>query len=205
MINKMKTKNFLIGIPVFLSFSLLAYFGASIKSKEGAEQEKGKVDNIEEDHRRCSSVKKSSKTVRGDSMSPLIEEGEKVAVYENFQDCYQVKRGDLAIYNYAGNDAPLIKAVKGIPGDNFSVQKIPEKKDRYQIIINNKPVKNSEEKIYAYGKEQIDLLSAYAEDYPKIPEDSYLLLADNPKNATDSTKFGLISINEIEGVIVREE
>jgi len=141
--------------------------------------------------------------VRGNSLAPLIKEGQEIKAFFGYYKCNEVKRGDVVLYSYAGNEVPLIKIVKGIPGDSFKLKEVEEvEQDKWQILINGEVLKNSEGIPYVVSGKRYEMLSIYERSYKsKIPEDAYLLLGDLPSGTTDSTRFGLIGKQDIPGKV----
>ncbi|MEA3560210.1 MAG: S26 family signal peptidase [Candidatus Omnitrophota bacterium] len=79
--------------------------------------------------------------------------------------------------------------VKAIPGDKWRLNK---NNHSYRIMVNNKPLKNSEGKFYQIPENKIKMLKLYVKTYPVLPEDTYLLLGNQPGGSLDATRFGLI-------------
>jgi len=146
-------------------------------------------------------IKVEERIVRGNSLSGLIESGETVKVLFGYYDCYEVKRGDIILYSYSGNKNPLIKVVKGIPGDRFSFQKT---KNGYYLLINGKILKNSKNEPCILNERSHKLLSLYERDYKGvIPQDAYLILGNLTSGSLDSTHFGLVGKSDILGKVVK--
>ncbi len=135
--------------------------------------------------------------VRGDSLSPLLKDGNKVKIQYGFYSCNPLKRGDLVIYNYPGNDIPLIKIAKAIPGDSFTLIKT---QNGWNIIVNGEVLENSEGMPYSISDSRRAMLALYEKDYKGIiPPEAILVLGDRPEGTLDSTQFGLISVKDILG------
>ena len=118
-------------------------------------------------------TKTQENIVRGNSLTGLIENGETVKIFYGYYNCNKIRRNDIVIYNYTGNKNPLIKIIKGLPKDNFHLQKT---KAGWNIIINNKTAKNSEGMPYILDKQAYAMLSLYEKDYKGIiPENAYLI------------------------------
>ena len=75
--------------------------------------------------------------------------------------------------------------------------------DNWNILINDKIVKNSQAKPYSIPNSKIGILKLYAKSYPIIPTDTYLILWDKIHWTMDSTMFWLISKNNIYWVVKR--
>lgn len=135
--------------------------------------------------------------VSGNSLHGLIENGSTVRIYYGFYKCNEVERGDLVIYNYAGNKNPLIKIAKGMPDDNFHLE---QNDNIWHIKINNQILKNSENIPYALDSRAHRMLSLYENEYKGImPQNTYLIMGNLVGGSTDSSRFGLISKNDILG------
>jgi len=145
--------------------------------------------------------------VRGSSLAPLINPGETIKLLYGYYDNHPVERGDIVAYDYAGNDVPIIKIVKAIPGDKWRVfqkrsfQAGRFASDSYQIIVNDKPLKNSEGQYYQIPESNIKMLKLYAESYPVLKDDTYLILGNKILGSLDATRFGLVSKSDILGKV----
>ncbi|HIH24393.1 TPA: signal peptidase I [Candidatus Woesearchaeota archaeon] len=135
-------------------------------------------------------------TVKGDSLSGIIEEGTAVNVQRNLA-CAAIDRNDIILYNYAGKSDPLIKIVKAIPGDTWRL-------DGCSIVVNDivLSTRNPDGTIgapYCVGDSR--RLQLYANDYPIIPPDTYLIMGNNPDGTLDSSIFGLVDREDIIGKV----
>ncbi len=150
-----------------------------------------------------SDIKIEENIVNGNSLSGLIENGEKVLVYYGYYDCREVERSDMVIYGYAGNKEPLIKIIHGIPGDRFELK---TSKNGWNIIINGEILKNSEGLNYNLSGSAYKMLHLYENDYQGIiPRNAYLLLGNLVSGTLDSTRFGLVGKGGILGKAIPVE
>lgn len=139
------------------------------------------------------------RTVRGNSLAPLIQNGQAIKILFGYYDCHDVGRGDLVVYRYGGTQDPIIKSVKGVEGDAFSLQE-GEGGFVWHMLINNAVVKNSQDQPYIVGPGAYNILSLYIRDYGGIiPENSYLILGDLVSGSLDSTTFGFVDKSDILG------
>ena len=136
--------------------------------------------------------------VRGSSLAPLINSGQVIKLFYGYYNCHPIRREEIVAYNYAGNDAPIIKIVKAIPGDKWRLNK---NNHSYQIIVNNKALKNSEGKLYQIPENKITMLKLYTKSYPVLPEDTYLILGNRVSGSLDASRFGLIDKGNILGKV----
>jgi len=144
-------------------------------------------------------IKEELKEVKGDSLSPLIVPGQEVKLVYGYYDCNEIKREDIIAYNYTGSSNPIIKIIKAIPGDEWELEK--QDTGMFQIIVNKKALKNSQNILYEISESKIRILELYTQNYPVLPEDTYLILGDKITGSLDSTSFGLIHKDDILGKI----
>ena len=150
----------------------------------------------------CETTEKVAE-VRGNSLSGLIEEGAKIKVLENYYACNDVKRGDIVEYRYAGNPNPIIKIVKGVPGDKISLK---QNGNYWNILINGEVLKNSKGEAYRLDDRGYKILSLYVNDYRGvIPQDAYLILGNDPAGSLDSSRFGLVGKDDFIGKVLFEQ
>ena len=144
---------------------------------------------------RCE-VQAEERIVRGGSLSPLIESGDTVKVLFGYYNCHKIKRNDVVAYYYAGNKDPLIKIVRGVPGDSFKLEQTEQ--GAWYIIINGKILKNSAGEPYLVSGKRYEMLALYEKDYKGvIPEQAYLIMGNLISGAMDSTRYGLVHKNDI--------
>ena len=138
--------------------------------------------------------------VRGNSLAPLINPGETIKLAYGYYNCHPVEKEDIIAYKYAGNDAPLIKLVKAVSGDRWHLKK-NNRQNSYQIIVNDKPLKNSQGEFYQIPESNIRMLKLYVKSYPVLPENTYLILGNQVSGSLDATRFGLIDKSDILGKV----
>jgi signal peptidase I len=144
-------------------------------------------------------IKIEEKIVRGNSLEPLIKDGETIEVFFGYYSCRPIQRNDIVLYSYAGNKNPIIKIIKGIPGDKFSLKKT---NNGWYILINGEILKNSQNQPYILDERGYRVLSLYEKDYKGIiPEDAYLILGNLPQGSLDSSHFGLVGKKDILGKV----
>ena len=148
---------------------------------------------------------REEKTIRGNSLSGLLEDGETVDALFGYYDYEEIQRGDLILYSYAGNDVPLIKIIKGISGDKFELKEVDGERT-WHILINREIIKNSQDNPYLLDERGHRMLSLFEEDYGGvIPDDAYLILGNLVSGSTDSTRFGLVHRNDILGKVLMKK
>jgi len=144
-------------------------------------------------------IQSVEKVVRGNSLSGLIEDGETVKAFLNYYDSNEIERSDIILYSFAGNDVPLIKIIRGIPGDRFSLS---ETVNGWHILINDEILKNSKDEPYLINDRGRRMLSLFVESFQGvIPADAYLILGNLVGGGMDSTQFGLVHKTDILGKV----
>jgi signal peptidase I len=183
----MKNKKlFYILLTIFLVSAWIMVF-LSFLSKSKPQENLNCITSVEE------------RTVRGDSLEGIVASGQTVNVFFGYYQCNQPDKGDLVLVYYAGNDNPILKIIKAVPGDQFSLAKAG---GGWNILVNGSKLKNSENKEYVINGQKSQMLSLYVESYNNvIPADAYLVLGNLIKGSIDSTTFGLVSRNDIIGKV----
>ena len=113
-------------------------------------------------------------SVVGPSMSPTLENGEKILVNRLVYKIFSPKQNDLIVFLPNGNEKShyYIKRVIAMPGDKVQVKE-------GMIYINGEPF---EEKVEVPAIENALL----AEEELTVGEDEYFVLGDNRNNSEDS-------------------
>lgn len=155
---------------------------------------------IFESKKNCPIIQKQ-KTVLGNSLDGLADINETVLALEGYYKCNEVERGDIVMFSYGKSQYPVIKVVRGMPGDAFSLS--PASNGQY-LLLNNEIAKTSKGEPYVLDKRSADLLSLYIRDYNGvIPKNAFLILGNRPYRNIDSTRIGLISKSAFLGKIIK--
>ena len=142
------------------------------------------------------------KTVRGKSLTGIVEPGDIVAVASGFYGCHPIERGDIVAFKSAADKNPVIKVVRGRPGDSFSLK---ETGSGWNILVNNQILKTGAGTPYLLTAKTRQVLAGFEESYNGfIPKGAYLLMGSLPGGALDSTRFGLINKSDIIGKVFKE-
>lgn len=144
--------------------------------------------------------KVEERTVRGNSLTGLINEGTTVKIVFDYYKSNEVARGDVVAYAFSGNKDPIIKIVRGIPGDKFDVVNDGIK---WRLQINGAIVKNSAGEPYSLDDRACRMLALYITDYKGvIPANAFLILGNLVEGTTDSTRFGLVDRGDFIGKVI---
>jgi signal peptidase I len=144
-------------------------------------------------------VDRETKTVRGQSLSGLVKDGSRVTLLHGYYACHEPLRGDLVLYDYAGNDYPLLKQIRAIPGDSFALQ---TEGSGSKIMINGESLTTSTGDVFIFNEAAAKLLSLYVRDFQGvIPQESYLILGNLAHGSVDSSQFGLVAKKDLLGKV----
>lgn len=138
-----------------------------------------------------------SKKIQGNSMAPLLNNGEEVKVLLGYYNCHPLKRNDLIIISFKTQPLNLyVKRLVGLSNDKIEI------KDGI-IYLNNQILKNSLGKPYQVSERGEKLLLKPLLEQ-KIPQGYYLVLSEETNiNAFDSRYFGYIEKNHIKGLVIK--
>lgn len=128
--------------------------------------------------------------VQGNSLQGIIEDGATVRIQYGYYGCHIPLRDEVVAIRYAGNKNPLIKVIKGVPGDVFALEPMG---GGQALLINHRPAFTSAGVPYVFSAQKAKVFSLYIRDYQGvIPDNAYLVLGNLPEGTMDSSQFGLI-------------
>ncbi len=144
-------------------------------------------------------VTRETREVRGGSLSGIIASGASIEVLVGYYACHPVLRNDIVMYRYGGNPEPIIKIVRGVPGDALKLQK---EGAVWRIVVNGKVLATSGGAPYALGDAAHRILSLYVpEGGVVIASSTYLIFGNLAEGSVDSTRFGLVDVSDILGKV----
>lgn len=127
----------------------------------------------------------------GDSMKPVLRNGDVVLVNRIVYNASRPKRGDIVVFKPKGNENShyYIKRLIGLPGETVEIKK-------GNIYINDKKLKES------YQTTEIEEPGIAAEPITLSGEE-YFVLGDNRKSSDDSRNadIGNVKRSEIDGKV----
>lgn len=137
--------------------------------------------------------------VRGNSLAPVINYGDEAVVDYNYYKCgRKVERNDIVIYNFNTQEKRLIKTVKVVPGDIFSVNETDS-----TLLINGKPMINGRKENYMLDKQGKAMIGLYEKSFSgRLNGDVYFLFGEN-QASIDSSAFGPVSGSDILGKVIK--
>lgn len=138
--------------------------------------------------------------VRGDSLSPALKNGDKVKVDYNYYQCGRpVKRDDLVIYDFKARNQKLIKFVRVLPGDSFSVDE-----NSKEIIVNGQKMQNAQGDVFKLDSQGVKMLKLYEETFERKLEGTIYFIFGNKPDSVDSSRFGPVAGADIIGKVIEK-
>lgn len=139
-------------------------------------------------------------------MTGLVDPGIPVTLLKGFYECNPLSRGDLVAFRYHTEQPPVIRVVRGIPGDRFEVIK-DEKQPGWKIRINGEFIKVGRDEDLSYGAPgfipPLGLSAGIRNNI--IGEGEVILMTNSHSGKFDSTLMGILSVKDIVGkIIVRQ-
>lgn len=178
-----KKRNILL-LSIIIIISITLFFADYLSARPNSEQH-------------CYSTEEHE--VRGTSLTGVINERDTIKLLNGYYNCNEIKKNEIIAYNYSGNENLIIKIVKAIPGDNFSLR---EEDNHYNIWVNGNILANSKNEPYILNENTKEMLALYEKDYEGIiPPEAYLILGNIDTGTLDSTKFGLVHKDQIIGKV----
>lgn len=126
--------------------------------------------------------------VIGDSMSPVLKNGNVVMINHFIYNIKDPSRGDIAAFQKDGDDRYSVKRIVGLPGETVQIKE-------GKLLINGKALKEE----YASDIEY----AGTASEPIKLGKDEYFFLGDNDTASDDSReeKVGNIKKKDIYGEV----
>lgn len=151
-------------------------------------------------------IREESYEIKDSSLIDFFKSGNKVKVLLNYYQCNQIERGDIVLYKENSQSEPIIKMVKGIPGDLFGMQ---GDGIGWNILINNEIIATSQGDLHQVNVKDGDVLIEYFQSLssdkyaiPTIPSKEYLLIENIASGGIENTPFSLANFSSIIGKVV---
>ena len=188
-LNTLATSLFIVGI-VCIAYVLL--------SRVVRQRELMKVGNLD-----CVQ-KQLTKGIEDEHMAEIIQPGRTVRIFENFYKCNNVKRGDMVYFRFSQQIEPVVRVIRAIPGDKYSLSEATDSKGMWQITINGKAIE-SKGQPYLIKSNSVPPLKTYELSRGGVlAEDEYILLSSNPPGLSDSSNLGLAKRSDFIGKVILE-
>ena len=141
------------------------------------------------------------KTVRGDSLSPLLEPGQRIRIIFGYYKYHPIQRDDVVAYIYDLRKPAMIKIVKALPSDKVEIKEADG--ERCHVLINGAIMVNSQAQPYLLSKKRAQrLYSGVMRSAGVMPQDRYIIMGDKVGASRDSTLFGTVTSKYIVGRVV---
>ncbi len=129
-------------------------------------------------------------------MSPLIRPGDQVETMP--PSCLKdaIKDGDIIVFTNSAAKTAIIKRVIARGGDRFAVK-------GGVLFVNEEQVTTADGRAFHLSEGRLGMIRLYESGYKGIvPESAYLVMGEQEGGTTDSTRFGMVDIADIKGVMV---
>lgn len=171
----------------------VVYVLTSSYSRKRSQETTGNLDCVKET---------SILTANDEFMSGVVKKGENIKVLENFYNCNEVSRGDLAWYRFSNQIAPVVRTVRGLPGDKYTLTQTPDKKDAWKISINGEDITAPDGLYYIYSNSVPPLKTYEISRGGILLADEYILLSNVSPGLSDSSNLGLIRKKDLAGKVL---
>ncbi|AIE59289.1 signal peptidase I [Bacillus methanolicus] len=139
----------------------------------------------------------SNYIVKGESMMPTLQDGNKLVVNKIGYQFGKLQRFDVIVF-HANKKEDFVKRIIGLPGD-----KIEYRND--QLYVNDKKIDEPYLDIYRKqipgGRLTGDFTLKEITGEEKVPPGKLFVLGDNRLGSWDSRQFGFISVNQVVGKV----
>jgi signal peptidase I len=129
--------------------------------------------------------------IPGDSMSPVIESGDRLVVDKLHYRRQPVSRGDIVLFEAPTDliDVParLVKRVVGLPGESIAIE-------GGQVLIDGQPDER-------WAETETAAVGCSPEAPCEVPEGHVFVMGDNRTDSTDSRVFGPVPLEHIVGYV----
>ena len=145
-------------------------------------------------------IKEETYKIGKSSLPGIVETGDEVKVFSNYCQSNDIKRGDIVLYRADLKSEPIIKIVKGIPGDKLGLQ---GDEKVWNLLINDETLTTSKGKTYEISnKDGEALITHLQKSMGIIPPGEYLLMGNTVEESDGGSFFGLVKISDIIGRVI---
>ncbi|ALO06941.1 Signal peptidase I [Streptomyces venezuelae] len=142
--------------------------------------------------------------VDGTSMTPTLQEGDRVLVAPG--SAGEARRFDVVLLRATGRDALLVKRVIGLPGDRVAIASTPERP--FEVLLQERgrgPVHRVAAPQWTTQAHRTgaccapDGTRSARPELRTVPEGAFFYLGDNPDLSDDSRAYGWGELGRVEG------
>ena len=199
-------KKFLIIIfvvfGIFASIYLVAIFRQDDKNNNNIIVENSKIEEVKENEKvkevmereinQCYTEKEF--LVKGNSMSPLIRNWEKITILEGFYKGNPTEKWDIVLYDFKWTKKSIIKKIYITYNDKIEIK-------NNILYLNDEKLKNTNWQQYNFSQAELKVLWMYIKN-KHIPKNSYFIFWENINNSIDSRKFWAVSSEDFLGKVI---
>ena len=124
-------------------------------------------------------------------LTGIIEKHQEFMVLENYYECNPIQREDRVWFRYSPNLEPVVKIIRGLPGDYFEVLR-DEEREVWHIRINGRFMMSGKDKYYIDIPNEPPIKVYEKARKGKLRDGEYLILSTLSPGDSDSGYFGLV-------------
>ena len=133
----------------------------------------------------------------GESMEPLLSDGQKVKGLVGYYDCNPIERGQIVILEFKTREETFVKRIVGLPGDEL------EFTEDNQAKLNGEILKNSSGESHLFSESSQRIITIPLKD-GKIPEGRYFVLSEEKgPSVFDSRQYGFVQKEHLKGRVIK--
>lgn len=140
--------------------------------------------------------------IRGDSMLPTFESGEKAVILSDYYTRFPIERGDVVgvfFKQTLSGPKQYVKRIVAVSGDAVSLD------DQNRILVNGKLLDGGFGFAYSNPEKDLVFIHFLNKYRGKVPEGYLVVLGDNRSDSFDSRRFGFIPISLIVGKVEKSK
>lgn len=147
------------------------------------------------------SVVSELREVRDNRMVAALVQGDSYRILKGYYNCHALEREDLISLKYSSSIPPVVRRVVAVSGDSFEVIK-DSQKEGWNIVVNGSKILFNGQPFY-FGNQRVPVLKHHSDQNGgKIKDGQGIALTMVPRGSSDSSSFGLISVDMIEGKVI---
>lgn len=137
-------------------------------------------------------------------MEPLFRDGDDIVAAVGWHACHDPKRDEVVLVRFSGNTQPLLKRIRAVPGDIFSVHSVGEESG--ELWVSGKRLKNSAGQSYRFTLSRTEIWRSYERRFSGVvPKGSYFVMGERPEGSLDSSRFGFIAVEDLMAKVLARE
>lgn len=136
------------------------------------------------------------------ALDGFISIGKQLKVFKDYYKCNQLERNHAVLFQFSKSIPPVVRIVRGVPGDKYDVVKVEGAEDQWLIKINGQDVPAADGPFFIQSK-IIPPLKTYAESRKGVLKDGeFILFSNKAPSISDSSNLGLVRPKEIVGRVI---